>query len=564
MKIAICYSGQLRLSRFLHKLHINHLFRKLSGDDHELHLFFYTDNINTSRCRENGNINWKINKDENITNKIHQLFNYYSKFCKTSRLEITESQVTDPTQNKESSSKLNLYYQNLNSQLNKFINVLNLAQNAIIETSSQYDIVIRLRPDIFFTSDVSTEFLNTIKNTSKFVQNMEVANRYKGDVIQIFDGKYLQKIIEISRQYLNYEKGGIRIYEDCINRIAIESGLNLEYIGNMCGRWYDCYATYYPGLCWIYFKDWENIEYKNHFNMELLKNITSRKLEITKTSLSDDEKLLFNISEPHVKLYCAAMQFDYIDMQKLSTSRRNLVESCEIDFAGLIPCAGTASRMGGLPKFLLPCENGTLLNNTICHYRNHFISKIYIGFSQNNMQYFNLLDNEYSDLVPIDVNSTATMSETVIKMTLQLNTAKNYILFMPDTFFRLDRELVQMMALFNANDTNNTNKAKFDVVVIVWKIRPEQYGKLGQCLIENGEVIDIKDKDPNCRYEYSWGVIGWSQSMTQYIDPVTPHVGFLINAALENNKKVGAVISNSVYYDCGTYNEYFQMIKNEI
>ena len=566
MKIAICYSGQLRLSRFLHSSHIKHLFAKLCKD-HDLHLFFYTDNINTTRYEENNNICWKIN-NEDITKQIKQLVNYYSKFCSTSRLEIEDFNI------KESKAEynLNLFDKNLNSQLNKFINVLELAKqfldtkDIINSKSIQYDIVIRLRPDIVFMSDISTEFLNTIKNTNKFIQSIEQVHSYNSDSIQIFNGIYLEKIIEISKTFLNCglsknysdcELNKICVYEQCINNIATKSGLILEYVNNICGRWYYLNTTYYPGLCWIYFKDWENIEYKNNFDKNLLNLITSQKLIIKSTSLSDKDKLLFNISDPNAQLYCSAMRFDYIEKNNIYKPNQNLIEACEIEFAGLIPCAGTATRMGGLPKFLLPSANDTLINNTISHYRSHFFNKIYIGFSHLNMQYFPLLNNEYNDLVPIDVNSTATMSETVIKMTSQINTAKNYILFMPDTYFILDRELVQMMQLLHTDDPN------YDVVVIVWKIRPEQYGKLGQCLIENSKVIDIKDKDPECRYEYSWGVIGWNSNMTQYIDPVTPHVGFLINTALANGKNVGAIISDSIYYDCGTYNEYFQMIKKE-
>ncbi len=554
--------------------------------DNELSLFFYTDDINTSRHRTNGKVQWTIDENDNTLDKSQHLFDYYSKYCSKSKLVIELASTSNID------SKICVYDKNLKSQLSKFMNVLELAKKSLTtkdnnnintenaintantkntanSTTDKYDIIIRLRPDIFFTLDITTEFLKTVKNSNRFIQNSEIANRYNGDVIQIFDGIYLDKIIENCKQYLNNDKAMPGIYEDCINKIATLSNLKIEHMPNLCGRWYDCYATYYPNLCWIYFNDWKNIEYKYHFNYDLVKQIThdkSLQSKINKTYLDDknnndaQNNLKFQLTDNHVQLYCAAMRFDYIENMDILANEKSDVQlklkvACEISFAGIIPCAGTATRMGGLPKFLLPCGNGTLLNNTISHYRKHFIDKIYLGFSEKNMQYYDLLDNSNCDLRSIDVKNTNTMSETVIKMTENINTAKNYILFMPDTFFRLDNELVNMMKMLSHDN--------YDLVVIVWKIRPEQYGKLGQCLIENGNVVDIKDKDPMCRYEYSWGVIGWNRSMTKYIDPLTPHVGFLINTALENNKKVGAVISNSIYYDCGTYNEYFQMVKNE-
>ena len=47
------------------------------------------------------------------------------------------------------------------------------------------------------------------------------------------------------------------------------------------------------------------------------------------------------------------------------------------------------------------------------------------------------------------------------------------------------------------------------------------------------------DKNPDCEYPYSWGVIGWTHNVNHLIDPNTPHIGFIINSALKNNIKVG-------------------------
>lgn len=213
---------------------------------------------------------------------------------------------------------------------------------------------------------------------------------------------------------------------------------------------------------------------------------------------------------------------------------------------GIIPCAGTASRMGYIPKFLLPSptNNITLLDNTINIFKNNDINNIIIGSSEQNEQYFKNKNINYL------IKNTNTMSETVKNIVNTIYSEK-YILLMPDTYFLLKNEIKHMISLLD----------NYNVVIVLWKIRENQYGKLGQIDINNDHVIDIKDKDPTCRYEYSWGIIGWKNNINNLIDITTPHIGYILNEALKNNIKIGYVISETEYYDCGTYNEYFDMIK---
>ena len=98
----------------------------------------------------------------------------------------------------------------------------------------------------------------------------------------------------------------------------------------------------------------------------------------------------------------------------------------------------------------------------------------------------------------------------------------------------------------------------------MFKIKKYQYGKLGQININGKKVIQISDKDPNCKYPYSWGVIGWTQNVNYLIDINTQHIGFIINKALELNIDIGYILSDNEYYDCGTPDEYFTMIKDTV
>lgn len=221
---------------------------------------------------------------------------------------------------------------------------------------------------------------------------------------------------------------------------------------------------------------------------------------------------------------------------------------------GLIPLCGTASRMKGIPKFLLPCKiDYTLLDNAIDILVKNNINKIAIGVSPLNDIILSTQKLD-SNIVKKQVFETKTMAETVYNLILQnYNQNEFFVLVMPDTFFILKNELSEMMSLLQ-------NGA--ELVVIVWKIKDYQIGKLGQCLIENGNIVSVRDKDKNCDYPYFWGVLGWNSSMNKYIDPEWATIGQLINKAIELGITVKAIVADSDYYDCGTFSEYFEMAKN--
>jgi NDP-sugar pyrophosphorylase family protein len=220
---------------------------------------------------------------------------------------------------------------------------------------------------------------------------------------------------------------------------------------------------------------------------------------------------------------------------------------------GIIPLGGNATRMKNIPKFLLPCKDGmSLLDHCVEIFRNNEIFHIFAGVSKIN--HFLLENYPFLEKVLME---TKTMAETVFQLTIQMNQSFDVftsILIMPDTYFQLKQELAEMKAMLNS---------KFKIVVILWKIKDYQIGKVGQCKIENNRVIEVKDKDPTCQYPYFWGVIGWNSTMNKHIQPEWETIGDLIKNAIDLNIPVGAIVCEGDYYDCGTYKEYFTMIKNK-
>ena len=207
---------------------------------------------------------------------------------------------------------------------------------------------------------------------------------------------------------------------------------------------------------------------------------------------------------------------------------------------GILPICGNASRMKHIPKFLLPCEiNKTLIDHIIEMFNQNDIFEIFAGVSEIN--YLLLKSNEKIEKIKFN---TKTMSETVYNL---LNSIKQSdyksLLLMPDTYFNVSNEITKLKNMLD----------EYQIVVLVWKIKEYQIGKVGQCKIENNKVVDVIDKDINCNYEYFWGAIGWGYNMNKYIDPQWETIGNLIKKSIEMKIDVGTIIVESDYYDCGKF-----------
>ena len=224
--------------------------------------------------------------------------------------------------------------------------------------------------------------------------------------------------------------------------------------------------------------------------------------------------------------------------------------SCKDDVMIIIPACGSASRIGHIPKFLLPIsEKNSLLKNILEITNENDCKNVWISTRP---EYGNML-YEYTKLYSphIKVTLTDTMSETINQY--KDVSVKKTIMVMPDTYIN-DRKI--FIKIYNMlNDC--------DLVVCVWKIKDYQRGKLGQCLIDdNDNIIDVIDKDPNCDYEYAWGCLGWNKKFWNFIDPKTSHIGYGLVPAIKSGLNVKALFMDGDYNDCGTINEYKNFLNN--
>jgi len=218
----------------------------------------------------------------------------------------------------------------------------------------------------------------------------------------------------------------------------------------------------------------------------------------------------------------------------------------------IIPAAGLATRMKGLPKFLLPIDSTytTILEHHINLVKKDEVSvkNIWIATRPDLVSIINTISFKTSNLKVIPME-TSTMNETILNL-CKIANAESYMLIMPDTYFYNEKPYLKLEKYPEYCD------------LAIWKIKDEQRGKLGEVKVdENGLVQEIIDKNLKANLEFSWGALTFSSKFLQYIDKNDPHVGYAVASALENKKNITTKFIDGEYFDCGTPEEYISLIK---
>lgn len=218
----------------------------------------------------------------------------------------------------------------------------------------------------------------------------------------------------------------------------------------------------------------------------------------------------------------------------------------------LIPASGLATRMRGLPKFLLPINSKytTLLENHLFNASKTIddLENIFIATRPDLVTFIKNLDLDYPKLYIIDME-TNTMNETILNL-VEYSKSNYFQVVMPDTYFLQEQPYGKL----------SSNPIFCDLGI--WKIRPEQRGKLGEVEIDSENfVIKIIDKNPNSFLNYSWGTLTFSRELINYINPNEPHIGYALSNAIKYGEKITTKIINGKYFDCGTPEEYFELLE---
>lgn len=217
---------------------------------------------------------------------------------------------------------------------------------------------------------------------------------------------------------------------------------------------------------------------------------------------------------------------------------------------GILPAAGLASRMRGLPKFLLPCDDSytTLIERHITKMLD-VCETVWIPTRPEQTILLESLGLS-SDRVVIVPMITSTMTETVVRIS-GISGATRFMLIMPDTYFHGQQPYEFLAA----------GRAAMDLAC--WVIRPEQLGKLGQVQLDTqpvGKVLASQDKDPNCAFPHSWGAMSFEKASLVLAKPNEPHTGYVVPKLLQAGAQVNAMVMDGSYFDCGTPSEYLEML----
>lgn len=217
----------------------------------------------------------------------------------------------------------------------------------------------------------------------------------------------------------------------------------------------------------------------------------------------------------------------------------------------IIPAAGLATRMRGIPKFLLPCDSvyTTLIEEHLSQLLD-VCETVWIATRPDLVMLLDSLSISQDRVVTLPV-TTRNMTETVLHVA-NLSRADYFQLVMPDTYFLGEKPYRLMTKEPNLVD------------LACWRIREEQKGKLGQVKIMNGRAVDMQDKNPDCEFEYSWGALTFHRELLSYCKDSDSHIGFAVKTALENNEDIYARVIDGKYFDCGTPIEYVNLLKESM
>lgn len=225
---------------------------------------------------------------------------------------------------------------------------------------------------------------------------------------------------------------------------------------------------------------------------------------------------------------------------------------------GIIPAAGKAERFGGLPKFLLPVPEGHLIGVHCARMKRAGCDQVFIGSSKENLD---ILD-QFTDNFVYIAEDYSTMSATVLSsLEILIDPDEPFdddcILSMPDTYFE-DARTFQRLSNALANGAM--------VAAALFHARPEQTHKLGMCDVceydDEWRITRVVDKPVQTTLTHAWGALAWTPDFWKFIAPEDPHVGYALQRAVAAGVDARPVFMDGGYWDCGTPDEYFALIRH--
>jgi len=205
---------------------------------------------------------------------------------------------------------------------------------------------------------------------------------------------------------------------------------------------------------------------------------------------------------------------------------------------GILPASGSASRLNGLPKFILPIGDG----RSLLQWHVDLMSRACRHVTVSTRNRWTALVRDLSLNAYVTEREPSTMADAVLKMTMGESDA--IVIGMPDIYIH--------NSLSNFYQDLLTSDG--DVVLATWDYAPQNMrGKIGQVLADDkGNVLSVVDKDPDCDYPEMWGALLFRNESIKKIDPEGGSVLNKVNDWIAEGVSVKRVKMSGEYIDAGT------------
>ena len=210
----------------------------------------------------------------------------------------------------------------------------------------------------------------------------------------------------------------------------------------------------------------------------------------------------------------------------------------------VIPAAGRAVRLNGLPKFLLPIPTyGSLLSYHL-KMASEYADLIIIGTRPEFSGLVLQLSKDFG--AKVCVVETKTLTETVCEIAGGLN-PRTLTVHLPDTYMGHENIFLELESISNSKERST---------LALWRSSESQRGLLGQVEVEESEgsfiVTQIVDKDPNFYTGFHWGSISFYEPNIESWDKNEVTIGNIASNLIKSGEKFHSILSDSHYFDLGT------------
>ena len=226
----------------------------------------------------------------------------------------------------------------------------------------------------------------------------------------------------------------------------------------------------------------------------------------------------------------------------------------------VLPIGGSASRMQGLPKFLLPFnEDSVLIEKHITAALNAQFDDIVVIVRNTFYELTHLFLSKYEAQIKFIKleKQTKTMCETLIfgLSSLKFSSDDHIVVALADTAF----SSAKYQEVYSKASSCNGGPS-----LILFPTETEQFGKLGQVDIDqHGNVLAMRDKVNGCDFSFFWGIATFPYFMLEKLNLSDAHIGISIQKWLEEGQPVTGITIDSRYFDCGTFSEYKRFMTSD-